>query len=27
LKRKYIADFVVYDDLILEVKAQSGRNI
>jgi GxxExxY protein len=24
LKRKYIADFVVYNDLILEVKAQSG---
>ena len=24
LKRKYIADFVVFDDLILEVKAQSG---
>ena len=24
LKRKYIADFIVYDNLILEVKAQSG---
>ena len=24
LKRKYIADFVVHDNLILEVKAQSG---
>jgi GxxExxY protein len=24
LKRKYVADFVVYGDLILDVKAQSG---